>query len=328
MSGTEPVQARALWITEPGKAAYRNASVMQPGPQEVLIKAEYGALSRGTESLVFNGAVPPSEYERMRAPFQEGDFPAPVKYGYISVGRVMAGPDTLVGKPVFCLFPHQTDYTVPADRVAVLPDDLPPERAVLAANMETALNILWDARPLLGDRITVIGAGVLGLLVAYLARGIPGCDIEVVDLDQTKTAMAEALGLRLVGPDTASSERDILINTSAAGPALAQALTLARVEGLIVEASWYGSQPVTLPLGEAFHANRLRLISSQVGRVSPAKRDQTTYGDRMQMALSLLQDPALDCLFTHDVAFSELADRMAEFARPKPGVGCIRIRYD
>ena len=173
--------AQACWLVEPGRAELRTETLPEPTADQVRVRTLHSGISRGTETLVFRGEVPASEFERMRAPFQAGDFPGPVKYGYSSVGIVEAGPAALLGRAVFCLFPHQTRYVVPADAVHVLPDGVPPARAVLAANLETAVNALWDAAPRVGDRIAVVGGGVVGLLVAWLAGRMPGCAVQVVD---------------------------------------------------------------------------------------------------------------------------------------------------
>ncbi|WP_240035586.1 zinc-dependent alcohol dehydrogenase [Hwanghaeella grinnelliae] len=295
--------------------------------EEVLIQARFGALSRGTESCVFQGRVPETEWTRMRCPFQEGDFPGPVKYGYISVGRVLDGPADLTERDVFCLYPHQTLYTVPASAVTPLPDGVPAERAVLAANMETAVNVIWDAAPVAGDTVTVVGGGVLGCLIAYLAKRVPDVAVSVVDPDALKETIYQSIGVDFCHPDKAQGGRDIVIHTSATEAGLRLCLTLARDEGRIVEASWYGDREVTLPLGQDFHSRRLQLIGSQVGMVSPAKRSTYSYADRMALALGYLTDPVLDTLFTHEIAFDDLPERLPEFAVNGSGVACVRIRY-
>jgi NADPH:quinone reductase-like Zn-dependent oxidoreductase len=322
--------SRSFWIEEPGTGAIRESELdLQGGPDagDVLVRARFGALSRGTESCVFQGRVPESEWNRMRCPFQEGDFPGPVKYGYISVGRVLDGPTDLVGRDVFCLYPHQTLYAVPAGAVTPLPDGVPAARAVLAANMETAVNVIWDAAPKAGDKVTVVGGGVLGCLIAYLAKGMQDVEVSIVDTDDLKNSIYQSIGLDFCDPDGARGGRDIVIHTSATEAGLRLCLTLARDEGRIVEASWYGDREVTLPLGQDFHSRRLRLIGSQVGMVSPAKRSAYSYADRMALALGYLTDPALDALFTHEIAFDDLPDRLPEFATDGSGVACVRIRY-
>lgn len=320
-------QARAFWVAAPGRGEIRSEALSAPSDGEVLVQALYSGISRGTEALVFGGQVPQSEWTRMRAPFQAGDFPAPVKYGYASVGRVERGPREVAGRTVFVLHPHQTRFIVPADAVHVLPETVPPARAVLAANLETALNGLWDARPHVGDRIAVVGAGTVGCLVAWLASRIHGCDVELVDINPRRAAVAGALGVRFAEPPAAAREADLVIHASGAPAGLALALELAGIEATIVDLSWYGDQMVPLPLGGAFHARRLTIKSSQVGRVAPSQRPRWDNRRRMQLALTLLGDPALDVLITGESEFEALPDVMARLARSPGDTLCHRIRY-
>lgn len=321
------MQAQACWIEAPGRAALRPVRLPEPGPGDVLVRALHSGISRGTEMLVFGGRVPPSEYQRMRAPFQDGEFPAPVKYGYVSVGVVEQGPDALRGRAVFCLHPHQSRYVVPASAVHPLPDNLPPARAVLAANMETAVNALWDAAPRVGDRIAVVGGGVLGLLVACLAARIPGCEVQLVDTHAPRARIAAQLGLGFALPQEASVDADLVIHASGHAEGLATALRLAAFEATVLELSWYGQQPVSLPLGEAFHARRLTLRSSQVGHVATAQRARWTYARRMALALSLLQDARLDALISGGAPFEQLPEVLARLAAGSPDILCQRIDY-
>ena len=322
-----PRTARACWIEAPGRAALREAPLPTPSQGEVLVRALHSGISRGTELLVLGGRVPSSEYQRMRAPFQEGDFPAPVKYGYASVGRVEQGPPALQGRAVFCLYPHQDFYVVPADAVHPLPDGVPPARAVLAANMETAVNALWDAAPRVGDRIAVVGGGVVGLLVAWLASRIAGCEVEVVDTYSARVHIAAQLGLHFALPEQARPEADIVIHASGHAEGLATALRLAAFEATVLEMSWYGQQPVSLPLGEAFHARRLTIKSSQVGHVATSQRARWTHQRRMALALSLLQDARLDSLITANAPFEQLPEVLARLAAGAPDTLCQRIDY-
>jgi len=263
----------------------------------------------------------------MRCPFQDGGFPAPVKYGYISVGTVEDGSPDLKGKTVFCLHPHQALYTVPEDAVSIVPESVPAARAVLAANMETALNIVWDAGLSAGDRVTVVGGGVVGCLTAYLAQRTPGAEVQIVDVDPAKAALFAKLGLDSAAPEDAKGERNILIHTSATEAGLNRALELADMEATVVEASWYGDRPVSVMLGGAFHSKRLRIVSSQVGMIAQSKRSRVSYKERMRLALELLADDALDALFTHEVMFEELPDAMPGLMASAAGVGCVRIHY-
>jgi len=298
-----------------------------PAPDEVVVRALFSGVSRGTEALVFDGRVPVSERERMRAPFQSGAFPAPVKYGYASVGEVECGPNDLKGRRVFALFPHQTRYIVPAGAVTLLPDDVPPERAILAANLETAINGVWDARPHVGDRVTVVGAGTVGCLVAWIAGRIAHCDVELVDVKLQRETVARALGVRFAAPDAARPEADVVIHASGSPSGLGTALRVAAFEATIVEMSWYGDQPVSVPLGEAFHARRLTLRSSQVGVVAASQRARRGSAERMRLALSMLADPVLDALITGESPFETLPDTMARLARSPGNTLCHRITY-
>jgi 2-desacetyl-2-hydroxyethyl bacteriochlorophyllide A dehydrogenase len=320
-------EATAFWVVEPGRGELRAEPLRPPGPDEVLVEAVASGVSRGTESLVFRGLVPPSQYQAMRCPFQAGDFPWPVKYGYASVGRVAAGPAALVGRRVFCLHPHQDRYVVPAAAVHPVPDAVPDRRAVLAANMETAVNGLWDGAPRVGDRIAVVGAGVVGVLVALLAARLPGVELEVVEVDPRRRDLLAALGLRSVPPEAAAGGRDLVFHASGQPEGLAAALALAGFEATVVELSWYGDRPVPAPLGEAFHSRRLTLRSSQVGTVATARRARWDGRRRMALALGLLDDPRLDVLLTGAGPLAELPAVIPELASAPGAALCHVVTY-
>ena len=319
--------ARAFWTIAPGVGEIRPEALPEPGPGDVVVRALYSGISRGTEALVFQGRVPPTEYQRMRAPFQAGELPGPVKYGYSSVGVIERGPRDFEGRHIFALFPHQSRYVLPAADVHVLPPAVPPARAILAANLETAVNGVWDAEPQPDDRVTVIGAGAVGCLVAYVVKRSIGCDVELVDINRAREPIARALGARYADPEHASSGATVVVHASGSPAGLELALRIAAFEALIVEMSWYGCQPVTLPLGEAFHAQRLTIRSSQVGHVARPKRAQVDRRARMQVALSLADDPALDVLITGESPFDELPEVMTRLAAAPAGTLCHRIRY-
>lgn len=324
--GAEDI-ARAFWVAAPGVGEIRTEALPRPGPDDLVVRTLYSGISRGTETLVFQGRVPPTEYQRMRAPFQAGEWPGPVKYGYANVGVVERGPRDFEGRNIFALFPHQSRYVVPAAGVHLLPPHVPSARAVLAANLETAVNGVWDAEPRPDDRVTVIGAGAVGCLVAYVAKRSIGCDVELVDIDRAREAIARAIGVRFATPEHASAGATVVIHASGSPAGLEFALRVAAFEALIVEMSWFGCQSVTLPLGEAFHAQRLTIKSSQVGHVARAKRAQFDHRARMQQALSLLDDPVLDALITGESPFDDLPGVMTRLAAASAGVICHRIRY-
>ncbi|CAD5270880.1 MULTISPECIES: zinc-dependent alcohol dehydrogenase [Halomonadaceae] len=319
--------ATAFWVTNPAQGEMRREQLSPPAQDEVRIRTLYSGISRGTESLVFNGRVPESEFSRMRAPFQSGEFPAPVKYGYCSVGRVEQGPSVLLDKTVFCLFPHQDHYIVPASAVLEVPTNVPAKRAVLAANMETAINGVWDAEPMLGERITIMGAGVVGALVAYLCAQVPGVTVQLVDINPERRQLAEQLGVIFCTPEQALHDQDCVIHASGQSAGLRQALALAGSEGRIIEMSWFGQGDIAIPLGGAFHSQRLTLKASQVGQLPPKLRPRWDYQRRLQLALSLLVDERLDALISGESDFAQLPTLAPQlFGRGSVEL-CHRLRY-
>jgi NADPH:quinone reductase-like Zn-dependent oxidoreductase len=321
------LHARALWITEPGVAEIREELLPAPQPGELLVRTAYSAVSRGTEALVFSGRVPESEYRRMRCPHQAGEFPFPVKYGYINVGRVLDGPEAWRERLVFGLFPHQTLYVTDPDEVVPLPEGVAAERAVLAANMETAINALWDAELVVGDRVSIIGAGVLGCLCAYLARQTAGVEVELVDVSTDRQRIAADWGIGFATPERASTERDLVFHASGTEQGLRTALELSAGDGRIVELSWFGNRAVALPLGAAFHGKRLTLRASQVGQLSPKARPRWTRKSRLTLALELCRGELLDVLIDSESDFESLPKVLQKLAGGAGEVLCHRVRY-
>ncbi len=333
--------ARAFWTTAPGRGELRTEPLAAPNAGTCQVRTLATGVSRGTEALVFAGRVPPSQYHAMRAPLMAGDFPFPVKYGYSAVGVIEAGPtnprhlpmghlppghlpagplptDHLhIGQRVFVLHPHQDRFIAPAAMCIPIPDAVPTPRAVLTANMETALNLLWDAAPLPGERMSVVGAGVLGLLTAALLARIPAASVTVVDIDPTRAALAQAFGAHFATPETAPPEQELIIHTSASEAGLRHCLSHAALEARIIEASWYGDTAPALPLGEAFHARRLRLIASQVGHVAPPMRGRRSHAERVALALTLLADARFDALLQGPTHFADLPAAMPTILRPR-----------
>lgn len=319
--------ALALWYRGPGQVELRQEAIAPPGAGEVRVKTLYSAISRGTESLVFGGRIPAGEFERMRAPFMAGGFPFPVKYGYAAVGRIESGGDALQDKTVFALHPHQTAFNIPAGAAVALPEEVPPLRAVLAANMETALNGVWDAAPGPADRIAVIGAGVVGSLVAYLCGQISGTDVTLVDINSSRAELAGKLGVSFAEPGNAKADCDLVVHASGSPDGLRTALELAGDEATVLEMSWYGDTAVTAMLGGPFHSRRLRLVSSQVGRIAPSHRPRWTHGRRLAAAVALLSDPRLDALLAPAVAFGDLPERLPGILDAGSGILCQPIIY-
>jgi threonine dehydrogenase-like Zn-dependent dehydrogenase len=321
-------EALAFWLCRPGAGEIRRVRVPSPRTGEVLVRTLYTGVSRGTETLVFAGRVPPSQYDVMRAPFQEGDLPGPVKYGYLNVGVVEEGPEPLRGRTVFCLYPHQSAYVVPASAVTPVPDGVPASRAVLAGTVETAVNALWDARPLIGDWVTVVGAGMVGCCVARLLARMPGVDVTLVDVDKSRAEVAEALGVGFALPDDAAGDRDLVLHASATSAGLQTSLDLLAPDGEVVDLSWYGDSQTRLSLGGAFHSRRLAIRASQVGEVAVSRRGRRTTGERLGLALDLLRDPAFDVLLSGESSFGDLPGVMPLLAKGRlPGL-CRTICYD
>ena len=319
--------AAAFWVTEPGRGQIRPVTLPDPGPDDVLVRTLRTGVSRGTETLVFGGHVPESQHATMRAPFQEGDFPGPVKYGYLNVGVVERGPEALSGRTVFCLYPHQTAYVVPAAAVTVVPDGVPAARAVLAGTVETAVNALWDARPLIGDRVAVVGAGMVGCCVARLLAAMPGVSVTLVDVDESRSSVATALGAAFALPAEATGGLDLVVHTSGTSAGLQTSLDLLAPDGEVVELSWYGDAAVSVSLGGSFHSRRLAVRASQVGEVAAARRGRRTHAERLALALDLLRDPAFDVLLTGESRFEDLPDVMAELAEGATRTLCRSIIY-
>ena len=319
--------ASALWYSGPGQVEIRREAIAAPKGNEVRVRTLYSAISRGTEALVFGGRIPRTEFERMRAPFMAGDFPFPVKYGYATVGWVESGAERLRGKPVFALHPHQSVFNIAASAIAELPEALPPQRAVLAANMETALNAVWDAAPGPSDRIAIVGAGVVGSLVAFLCGHFPGADVTLVDINPRRAELAKALGVGFARPADAKGDCDVVVHASGSPEGLCTAIELAGEEATVLEMSWYGDTTVTAMLGGSFNSRRLRLVSSQVGKIAPSHRPRWTHGRRLAAAVALLQDPRLDALLAPAINFEDLAKRMPEILDAGSGILCQPIAY-
>jgi len=321
-------EARAFWVTAPGRGEIREQRLQSLQPGEVLVRTRRTAISRGTETLVFRGEVPESEWQRMRCPFQEGNFPGPVKYGYSAVGIVEDGPAGTLGRRVFCLHPHQDRFIVSGEAVVDIPEGVPDRRATLAANMETAVNGLWDAKPGPGDHIAVIGAGVVGSLVAALAAWLPGAEVELIDIDPARERIAAAFGCRFATPENASPEADLVVHASGSPVGLGTALTIAGAEATVIEMSWYGTRTVPLMLGGAFHSRRLTLRSSQVGGLAADRRRRWSPRRRLDLALSLLREPIFDILLSGETAFADLPELLPQLAASPASIICHTVRYD
>jgi len=328
MPASVRTSAQSLWCMAPGRYELRTGTLGEPAAEMLTVRALASCISRGSERLVLLGDVPTSEFQNMRAPFQQGEFPFPVQYGYQSVGRVETGPDALRGRTVFSLYPHQDVYHLPASAVVLVPEDMPPQRAALAANMETALNAMWDAGAGPGDRITIVGGGVVGLMLTALAAGLPGADVTLVDVRPERASLAAAFGAKFALPTEIGDDADIVFHTSASATGLQTALGAGGFEAKIVELSWYGAGATTIALGGCFHSRRLRLIGSQVGAVSPERRPRWPHARRLAKALSLLSDARFDELITHRVPFAQAPSMLPQLINDEPDALAILLTYE
>lgn len=323
-----------LTYTQKHHAKLQRVALKPLKEKEILVETHYSGVSRGTERLVYSGSVPTTEWQAMRCPNQAGDFDFPITYGYACVGKVIeigssvtkVNPDELI----FALHPHQSHFVIDEDWANPLPEALPLDRAVLSANMETALNANWDADFNPDSRVAVIGGGVVGLLTGYLASRSSNAPVTLIDIDPRKSEIATKLGLEFCLGDGLSKSGhlfDVLFHTSASGNGLQSAIDHANFEATIVEMSWYGEKSVNLTLGGRFHSQRLKLVSSQVGAVSPKKRANISHAERLQIAMGHLKDDALDALLYPHIEFSELPTQLSQIFDPAYDALCPLVTY-
>jgi threonine dehydrogenase-like Zn-dependent dehydrogenase len=317
----------AYWTMAPRHGVLRTEPARRPREGEALVRTICSGISRGTEMLVHGGRIPEEVGNSMRAPFQIGSWPGPVKYGYLSVGTVEQGPASLQGRRVFCLHPHQDRYVVPASALTPVPDDVPSDRAVLAGTVETAINALWDAGPRIGDRAAVVGAGMVGGALAALLRLFPLERLQLVDVNPSRSALASALHVELVHPDDAAADNDLVFHCSASESGLARSLQLLGAEAELIELSWYGTVQPRVPLGAAFHSRRLAIRASQVGAVAAARRSRRTTGDRLALAMRMLEDPVFDTFITGHAPFDALPQTMESIFSDETETLCQVIDY-
>jgi len=324
--GSRPLVG-SLWIEAERHAALRTMSLPVPRPGQAIVRARWSGISRGTERIVFEGCVPKSEHERMRCPHQEGSFPFPIKYGYALVGEREDAPGGDKASAVFVLHPHQERICVDEGALYPLPSAVPPRRAILAANMETALNAVWDAGAGPGDNVLVVGLGVIGLLTAYVTARIIGTTVTAVDINPARADVANKLGVRFAENANAPTEQDVVFHASASAAGLALSLRCAGQDATVVELSWYGDRLVEVPFGTYFHSRRLRLISSQVGSLPPDRAPRWSHARRLRAALSLLAAPDLDALITSEIAFADLPKQLPSILAADGSGLMTAVRY-
>lgn len=310
-SSTATSSATAVWFPRASSAELREETLPPLGPGDVRITAIASAISHGTEMLVYRGQVPADL--QLDLPTLRGDFAFPIKYGYASVGRVVeAGADAALvpGQHVFVLHPHQSSYVVPDTMPIALPDGLDPELGVFLANVETTLNVMLDAVPRIGDRVAIFGQGVVGLLLTQLVRRAGVSQLITIDPIRTRRDLSLRLGAdsALAPQDAMSLEVDLAIEASGNGTALQQAIDNVAFGGTVVVSSWYGTKPVQLMLGGAFHRRRLRIVSSQVGTIDAALQPRWSNRRRLDTARDLLSELDLAPLISHRLPLQRAAE--------------------
>ncbi|RMG66652.1 MAG: dehydrogenase [Bacteroidetes bacterium] len=320
-----PELAHACWHLDAQTSAIQPEPLPDLTAGQLRLRARYSLISAGTERLVARGEVPAEIAGDMGVPFMGGAFPFPIKYGYSLVAEIEA-PAPQAGQLVHLLHPHQDRLQVPAGAVFPVPAGVPARRAVLASNLETALNALWDSGLSLGDRALVVGYGLIGALVARLLQRLPAVEVVVQEPDAHRRALAEAQGLAVqAGPG--AQRFDYAFHTSASAGGLQAAIDQTAFEGTIVEMSWYGTRSVPVALGGSFHSQRKRLISSQVSQLPAGRRGRWDYRRRKAAVFALLQDSAFDALLTDEVPFAGLPDFFQNLRQGTAGGFAWTVRY-
>ncbi len=321
-------RASAFWTLGDRRGSLHEERLPKVPQGMCLIRTLYSAISPGTERLVFDGRVPQRLKEDMRVPYMDGGFPFPVKYGYSLVGRVVAGSHPWLNKTVHVMHPHQDLCLVRKDDLFEVPDGLPPARATLASNLETAVNALWDAHVQIGDASLVVGFGVIGSLVARLLAMMPEGHVEVYDTDAHKRALAHQLGFRLFDPARSARKFDLAFHTTGTAEGLQGALDHVGFEGRVVELSWYGTQPVNVHLGGSFHTERKTIISSQVSNVAAPQRSRWDCRRRKEFVFQLLSNPVFDHHVSHTVSFAELPEFFPRLAESPASYLSVLVTYN
>jgi 2-desacetyl-2-hydroxyethyl bacteriochlorophyllide A dehydrogenase len=313
--------AAAVWFPRARSVELRTEELAETGPDEVRVRATLSAISHGTEMLVYRGEV--DRDLALDLPTLAGGYGFPLKYGYASVGRAV-GLGRQVrglreGDLVFALHPHQDEYVVSESLVRRLPDRTTPEQGVFLANLETAINVVLDAKPRLGEVVAVFGQGIVGLLVTQLLRR-SGARSIAVEPSALRRSFAERCGAEaaitpgdgaLLRSLTGGRGADIAIDASGSPAALQEAIDCVAPEGTVVVCSWYGEKPVPLDLGGSFHRGRVRLVSSQVGRIDPALAPRWDRERRLGLAVDLLGELVLAELITHRFPFARASEAYA-----------------
>ena len=322
------MKAHGLWFLGANQFSIREETLRSPSTPYCVVKSICSGISQGTEQLVYSEAVPESIQHQMRCPYMGGDFPFPIKYGYSLVGEVVEGPENIVGRNVHMLHPHQDYGCVHPRDIYLLDDGILPEKAILASNMETAVNAVWDSQVTLGDRVLVVGFGNVGSLVARILSLSMGVEMFVTDTSALKRSMAQKMGFNVCEISQLKEEFDISFNVSASADGLQTAIDAVGYEGKIIELSWYGNRAVSLQLGGDFHIQRKTIISSQVSHIPSHRLARWDTIRRKKLVFSLLKQPEFEEHVTHNLRFSELPRILSESRSLFQDNLMIAVHYD
>ena len=280
-------KTKSYWIDKKNKGYFKFGEISSINSNEIVVKTLFSGISYGTEKLVYSGKVPKSQRNLMKCPYQEGDFGNDIKYGYINVGKVVDGDKSYLGNNIFSLYPHQDFYKIPSNEALIIPNKIPLSRCLLIPNLETAINAVWDTLPSAGDRILVIGAGIVGLLTAYLINKIPGVNLFIVDKDPSKRKITKKLGINFLDAIPKKFDARFIYECTGDHRILNSLKNNITVNSTICVLSWYGDKKSDIALGENFFSKRAKLIMSQVSKISPARYDLNNQ-DRRKIALDIL----------------------------------------
>ena len=323
---SEPQGERlSLWFEAPGRVGVRRSPLPEPGPGEARVRASVSAISTGTERAAFRGRLDPGwARDETLGALREGGFRYPFQYGYASVGVVdRVGPPPAAGSPpgarlragerVFGFVPHQSVFCAPAPELLRVPRGLPDERAALFPYLETAVNLLLDGAPRVGDRVAVVGQGVLGLSLTALLARFPLGGLVTVEPRGERRELSRAFGAPASVPPEGAEEAvrselgggaERVFEVSGHRAGLDLAIRLAAREGRVVAGSWLAGGTTELDLGGWFHRGRVGIVSSQVSRLPPLGPSWTV-GRRRELAWSLLAGIPLESLVTDRFPLAE-----------------------
>jgi len=310
-------KVRSLWHLSDSQSVIKENTAQNPSPSFLKIQSHFSLISTGTERLVACGEVPGSVHDDMKVPYMEGAFPFPIKYGYSLVGKVITEGHSMTGKLVHAMHPHQDFCLINESDLFEIHSNIPAQRATLASNLETALTAVWDAQVNIGDRVLIVGFGLIGSLIARLLSFIPAIYFQIIEIDKERIQHAEKLGFPVSAILRKHSKFDIAFHTSATAEGLQTCIDGVGLEGKIIELSWYGKKPVKINMGGSFHSQRKQIISSQVGKLPSKYNARWDMKRRKKVVFELLENALFDQQITHFIKFVDTPTFFADLRAGK-----------